>query len=167
MYHTPQAGDETAFAKVIRAITDVVEKPVIWFRETIVVPNRKEYPWYHEQVRRVPTVDECDVNDAMCIFEADQQFMRDRMVDGNILHILKRRFENCCYLNEPDHKEACDGLYQVYLKSATNFHIKYGDLKYSTGSKEAYMKQKHRMIWERRHGPVGTGMKDQREKNEH
>ena len=22
------------------------------------------------------------------------------------------------------------------------------------------MKQKHRMIWERRHGPVGSGMKD-------
>lgn len=23
----------------------------------------------------------------------------------------------------------------------------------------AFMKQKHRMIWERRHGPVGSGMK--------
>jgi NADH dehydrogenase (ubiquinone) 1 beta subcomplex subunit 10 len=22
------------------------------------------------------------------------------------------------------------------------------------------MKQKHRMVWERRHGPVGSGMKD-------
>jgi len=28
-------------------------------------------------------------------------------------------------------------------------------------AKNAYMKQKHRMIWERRHGPVGTGMKQQ------
>lgn len=25
------------------------------------------------------------------------------------------------------------------------------------------MKQKHRMIWERRHGPVGTGMKPKSE----
>lgn len=25
--------------------------------------------------------------------------------------------------------------------------------------KDAYMKQKHRMLWERRHGKVGTGMK--------
>ena len=24
--------------------------------------------------------------------------------------------------------------------------------------REAYMKQKHRMLWERRYGPVGTGM---------
>lgn len=28
-------------------------------------------------------------------------------------------------------------------------------------AKNAYMKQKHRMIWERRHGPVGSGMKQQ------
>lgn len=27
--------------------------------------------------------------------------------------------------------------------------------------KDAYMKQKHRMLWERRHGKVGTGMKNQ------
>jgi NADH dehydrogenase (ubiquinone) 1 beta subcomplex subunit 10 len=26
-------------------------------------------------------------------------------------------------------------------------------------SRECYMKQKHRLVWERRHGPVGTGMK--------
>lgn len=26
----------------------------------------------------------------------------------------------------------------------------------------AYMKQKHRMIWERRHGPVGSGMREQK-----
>lgn len=30
--------------------------------------------------------------------------------------------------------------------------------------KNAYMKQKHRMIWERRHGPVGSGMKEQNSK---
>jgi len=27
--------------------------------------------------------------------------------------------------------------------------------------KDAYMKQKHRMLWERRHGKVGSGMKNQ------
>lgn len=31
-----------------------------------------------------------------------------------------------------------------------------------TNVKNAYMKQKHRMIWERRHGPVGSGMKEQK-----
>jgi len=34
-----------------------------------------------------------------------------------------------------------------------------GDLGAYGKSKEALMKQKHRMLWERRHGEVGTGMK--------
>lgn len=34
-----------------------------------------------------------------------------------------------------------------------------GDLGAYGKARAAYMKQKHRMIWERRHGPVGTGMK--------
>jgi len=36
-----------------------------------------------------------------------------------------------------------------------------GELGIGLNAKEAYMKQKHRMIWERRHGPVGSGMKQQ------
>lgn len=34
-----------------------------------------------------------------------------------------------------------------------------GDLGAYTNAKAAYMKQKHRMIWERRHGPIGSGTK--------
>lgn len=34
-----------------------------------------------------------------------------------------------------------------------------GDLGPYNKVSDAYMKQKHRMVWERRHGPVGTGMK--------
>lgn len=37
-----------------------------------------------------------------------------------------------------------------------------GDLGGYANAKSCYLKQKHRMLWERRHGPVGTGMKDQR-----
>lgn len=36
-----------------------------------------------------------------------------------------------------------------------------GDMGIGLNVKNAYMKQKHRMVWERRHGPVGTGMKHQ------
>ena len=35
------------------------------------------------------------------------------------------------------------------------------DLGPKNNVKDAYFKQKHRMIWERRHGPVGSGMKSQ------
>jgi NADH dehydrogenase (ubiquinone) 1 beta subcomplex subunit 10 len=34
-----------------------------------------------------------------------------------------------------------------------------GDLGPTNDVLQAYMKQKHRHIWERRHGPVGSGMK--------
>lgn len=36
-----------------------------------------------------------------------------------------------------------------------------GDMGIGLNAKNAYMKQKHRLIWERRHGPVGSGMRDQ------
>lgn len=38
-----------------------------------------------------------------------------------------------------------------------------GDLGYYGTSLTAFMKQKHRMIWERRHGKIGTGRKDKQE----
>ncbi len=36
-----------------------------------------------------------------------------------------------------------------------------GDMGAALNAKDAYMKQKHRMIWERRHGPVGSGIQQQ------
>lgn len=42
------------------------------------------------------------------------------------------------------------------------FSFSDGDLGGYANAKSCYLKQKHRMIWERRHGPVGSGMKDQR-----
>jgi len=34
-----------------------------------------------------------------------------------------------------------------------------GDMGHRADAVSAYMKQKHRLIWERRHGPVGSGKK--------
>lgn len=44
----------------------------------------------------------------------------------------------------------------------TNFlpHKLDGDLGYYGDSLSAYMKQKHRMIWERRHGKIGINNKN-------
>lgn len=38
-----------------------------------------------------------------------------------------------------------------------------GDLGYFHNVQRAFMKQKHRMVWERRHGPVGSGMRTKEE----
>lgn len=36
-----------------------------------------------------------------------------------------------------------------------------GDLAHTATVKDAFMKQKHRLVWERRHGPVGSGMRSE------
>lgn len=51
----------------------------------------------------------------------------------------------------------------LLLKNSFSFEFPLldGDLGAYGSAKGAYMKQKHRMIWERRHGPVGSGIKVQ------
>lgn len=46
--------------------------------EKIVEPSQKKSVYYHRRYRRVPTIDECTVNDPLCYFEANEQFKRDR-----------------------------------------------------------------------------------------
>ena len=41
-------------------------------------------------------------------------------------------------------------------------YIKYGDMPWWAGSKDALMKQKHRMVWERRHGENTLAAKRER-----
>uniref|UniRef100_A0A1L8E0K2 NADH dehydrogenase [ubiquinone] 1 beta subcomplex subunit 10 n=2 Tax=Nyssomyia neivai TaxID=330878 RepID=A0A1L8E0K2_9DIPT len=148
-----------AFERSNSFLYNLLDKPVTWFHDTIVKPNQKSYSWYHQKFRRVPTIDQCYTEDAVCQFEADGQFKRDRQVDSEILNILRQRFEDCVQYETPDHLTKCSSILETYNKAAEYWFIKYGDLGYYGQSKAAYMKQKHRMIWERRHGPVGSGMK--------
>lgn len=48
------------------------------FSENIVEPNQKTYYWYHRKFQRVPTVDNCYDDDAVCKYEATRQMKRDR-----------------------------------------------------------------------------------------
>ncbi|XP_055711259.1 NADH dehydrogenase [ubiquinone] 1 beta subcomplex subunit 10 [Phlebotomus papatasi] len=148
-----------AFEKSNNFIFNLFDGPVTWFHDAIVKPNQKNYSWYHQKFRRVPTIDQCYTDDVVCQFEADQQFKRDRLVDSEILNILRQRFEDCVHYESPDHKTKCVDILETYNKASEDWFIKYGDLGYYGAAKAAYMKQKHRMVWERRHGPVGSGMK--------
>ncbi|XP_053693502.1 NADH dehydrogenase [ubiquinone] 1 beta subcomplex subunit 10 [Sabethes cyaneus] len=155
----PEAQGRNPLERFMNSVESLIEGPVVWFRETVVEPNRKNYPWYHQQFRRVPSIDQCYTDDEVCFFEANNQFKRDRMVDNEILNILRLRFEDCVMYEQPDHERKCRPLLEQYEKGAENWFIKYGDLGGYANAKTCYMKQKHRMIWERRHGPVGSGMK--------
>ncbi|XP_053636602.1 NADH dehydrogenase [ubiquinone] 1 beta subcomplex subunit 10 [Cherax quadricarinatus] len=152
---------KNAFNSFVDALVNLVDAPTTWFRETIVAKNRPEYYWYHRQFRRVPTIDECYTDDYVCYIEANEQFKRDKMVDNEVLNILRQRQEDCVLFEGHDHVRKCAKLREEYEKAAENWFIKYGDLGAYGNVRDAYMKQKHRMIWERRHGPVGSGMKDQ------
>jgi len=159
MVHDENRPGNSPMQRFVNALTSMVDGPVTWFRETVVTPNQQHYPWYHQQFRRVPTIDECYTDDLVCQFEADEQFRRDKMVDNDILQILRQRFEDCVFYESPDHMTKCRGIWEYYQKAEENWFTKYGDLGAYGKAKAAYLKQKHRMVWERRHGPVGSGMK--------
>ncbi|XP_029037567.1 NADH dehydrogenase (ubiquinone) PDSW subunit [Osmia lignaria lignaria] len=152
--------ESNVIARLLKTLTYVLDTPIDYFRETIVVPNQKKYPWYHQKFRRVPTIDECYELDIVCLQEANSQFQRDKMVEDEILSILRNRYEHCCWVHGEDSEKLCSDLYKTYDDAAKNWFIKYGDLGIKLDARSAFMKQKHRMIWERRHGPVGSGMND-------
>merc|ERR1719430_1663802 len=152
------------------------DKPITWWRKNVVEPRRTPQPWYHRNFTRVPTIDECYVDDVVCREEAHQQFKRDWMVEQEIVHLLRARVEDCAFyekgsgianwgqVNPIDlsegSKHPCKGILDTYERAAENYFIKYGEMAHYARVEDAFMKQKHRLMWERRHGPVGTGMKE-------
>ena len=167
----------------VRSLDSLVFGPVRWFRKTVVEPARGEsYPWYHRQYQRVPSIDECYTEDVVCREEANQQFKRDWTVEQEIVHILRQRMNDCFFYEKgtglahmqvkpkalidlsEGSQHVCKPIADAYERAAENYFIKYGEISYIHGRAEhALMKQKHRMMWERRHGPVGTGMKTESE----
>nr|CAG4646744.1 EOG090X0LTN [Macrothrix elegans] len=158
MEDPPARNSLTGF---MNAVYRTLDRPVTWFRESVVVPNRPDYVYYHQKFRRVPTIDECYTDDLVCKFEAQQQFNRDKIVDSEIVSIVRQRLKECLLYEQPDQERKCRKLKEDFDKVSENFFIKYGDLGVHNDVKIAYMKQKHRLLWERRHGEVGTGMKNQ------
>ncbi|KAK9496626.1 hypothetical protein O3M35_013107 [Rhynocoris fuscipes] len=150
---------KNTFFSVADSVYNLVDGPITWFRKTIVEPNRPDYVWYHQKFRRVPSIDQCYTDDPICKFEANYQFKRDRRVDTEILSLLRQRFEDCVLYEGPD-KDRCIPIRKQYEEAEANWFAKYGDLgRYGTAEK-CLTKQKHRLIWERRHGPVGSGKKE-------
>jgi len=129
--------------------------PATWFRERIIEPLRDKYrlPYYHRRITRPPSIEECGVEDMVCYYEANEQFRLDKMVDGNILILLKNRVNRCMEYHEP-RWEPCVNVMEDVEEAELNFFIKYGELGGRSDIRDCYMKQKHRMIWERRHPEV-------------
>lgn len=139
-----------------RFLADLVRVPTHWVRENIVEANRgPRYYWYHKKFDKALPIDECYFDDAACVHEADIEFKRGFLVDRATLELLRYRRDQCHYWmkynNEYDGpSENCQNLVDTCEAAELNFHIKYGDTRYKSGVREAYAKQKHRMIMERR-----------------
>lgn len=153
-----EAKPRNIVEQFFKTVGNMLEAPVVWVREKVVEPNQQQPAWYHQKFRRVPTIDECYTDDVVCKFEADAQYKRDKLVDTEILAILRGRFEDCTLHEAPDHIEKCTPLLEQYEEASANWFTKYGDLGSYHTAETAYMKQKHRLVWERRYGPVGSGM---------
>ena len=52
--------------------------------------------------KRVPTIDECYMNDQVCKREASVQYFRDRGVEQAIVKLLYQRFQDCVIYEYPD-----------------------------------------------------------------
>jgi len=139
-----------AFMDRFMSVLNIFDGPASFFRG-IVNKTRSDYPYYHRKYPRVPTVDQCGFGDNVCLHEANEQFLRDRKVDKYITQILAERVKQC-YINEGhfDGFEKCRQLDDDYERALTNYYIKYGDLAAHATVIDAYMKQKHRLIWQRR-----------------
>ncbi|XP_055338174.1 NADH dehydrogenase [ubiquinone] 1 beta subcomplex subunit 10-like [Paramacrobiotus metropolitanus] len=142
---------ENAFQHVRKFLFNLFEVPVTWFNDNVLEPNRgPKQVYYHRKFARVANIDECHEGDFLCYFEANEQYKRDRTVDDKILTILRRRKENCMLYEGHDWALACHKVTEDFEQALTNFFLRYGEVGYNSSVIEPYMKQKHRMIWERR-----------------
>ncbi|KAF7637001.1 hypothetical protein Mgra_00003580 [Meloidogyne graminicola] len=130
--------------------------PATFFREKIVEPlnDRFQPVYYHRKLDRVPDIDQCGVHDRVCIFEANEQYRFDKLVDSNIVMLLHFRAQECKDFFGPTKLHMCAKYFDDYEEADLNFFIKYGEIGSSSDVVDAYMKQKHRLIWERRHPQI-------------
>ncbi|KAJ8318007.1 hypothetical protein KUTeg_003098 [Tegillarca granosa] len=161
----PSDGGERKPLDIFTGITKMLlVTPVEFIRENVVEAFRGkdgERPvYYHRRFRRVPTIDQCYEGELVCQFEANEQFKRDKQVDKQILRIMNERKTDCFNYHLDDRNVMCAKVSKEYEEAADNFFIKYGDLPVSCDVLDVYMKQKHRLIWERRQREKGL-LKDE------
>ncbi|CAD5231265.1 unnamed protein product [Bursaphelenchus okinawaensis] len=129
--------------------------PATAFKENVLDPLHDRYRpvYYQRKFTRVPDIDQCGVSDNSCIYEANEQYRLDKTVDTYILELLLERMERCFFENEP-YLQPCSKAFEDYEEAELNWFIKYGELGIAAGAQDVYMKQKHRMIWERQHPEI-------------
>jgi len=134
----PLGSSHPHLGGLIKAVHSFATGPAYWFRQNVVEPLRGEAPaWYHRRFQRVPGIETCYMDDVVCREEAHWQFMRDKMVDQEIVKILRDRMNDCFFYEkgtglvhmqtfpEPiidvgeGSKHICKNLFDTYNRAAS------------------------------------------------
>ncbi|CAF0822765.1 unnamed protein product [Didymodactylos carnosus] len=139
--------------------------PVEWFHDNVVERLRgPSYPYYHRKFNPVKTIDECEIDDKVCFYEANQAYERDKRIDTIIIDILFTRAARCSiYEGKLDADTTCRKELDDLFQARCNYYQKYGEMGVPHSVIDAYMKQKHHMVYMRRHPDYDfSGVDDQR-----
>ncbi|XP_075035399.1 NADH dehydrogenase [ubiquinone] 1 beta subcomplex subunit 10 [Mixophyes fleayi] len=152
---TPAPNNQSGLPDPLQLVLTVfhyaVDRPVTAFHDWMERQRatRKTY-YYHQEFRRVPDLSQCIEDDYLCHYEAGVQWKRDFLVDQEIVRIVRERFTACKTREGASADQNCAKLLEQYAQVCQGYQARYQDLGAFGNARRCLMKQKERMIQERK-----------------